>query len=37
MDYYRILEIKEDADFSDIKKKYRKIKEDSLEKKLPLK
>ena len=25
MDYYRILEIKEDADFSDIKKKYRKL------------
>ena len=25
MDYYRILEIKEDADFSEIKKKYRKL------------
>ena len=25
MDYYRILEIKEDADFSDIKKKYRNL------------
>lgn len=25
MDYYRILEIKEDAHFSDIKKKYRKL------------
>ena len=25
MDYYRILEIKEDADFLEIKKKYRKL------------
>ena len=25
MDYYRILEIKEDANFSEIKKKYRKL------------